>query len=419
MKETERQKPGYRQYREEYIKEFPKMYKHTPQPSLEERDRRWGRIREEMTLWNLDCLLVWGSDAMFTLCEANFRYVTAIPATMARCVTVFPRKGEPIAFVGTPHDNYEGACYAWVKDVRPFPKSEDVTGVMKELGFEKARIGNVGDMQHYWPFVMQYQIWTDIQKSLPEVRFIDAAPLLWGVSMIKSPEEIALTYEAGRIAGLVYEALVNAAKPGVMECEVYAEMLRALVANGGEPNSMFLMDSGNPVFAHPRHPPMSMRRLEKGDIIVVEYHTKYAGYHTHTERAVSLGPPSQETMKLFDICKEAYYIGLEKMRPGANFSDAVNSIREPLRRNGMVDIECGFHSHGSTSGGYPSFNDPDDRLGEIENVTIRENQILTHQIDIFNPSWPNGGGMVLGDSFVVTDSGAKVFAKIPVEIAVV
>lgn len=401
----------------DYMEEMPKIYKHIPQMSLEERNRRWQRVREEMKYWNLDCLLVWGSDAQFSLCEVNFRYLTAIPS-QGRSLVVFPRKGDPIAFVGTGHDTFESTNYTWVKDVRLIPTLNDVVSTIKELGFEKSRIGNVGNIPNYWQFIQQYPIWTDIQKSLLEVEFIDAGPLLWNIELIKSPEEILTLFEAGKIARKVYDAMLESAKPGVKECELYGEMLKALVSNGGEPNSMFFMDSGNPVFAHAKHPPVSNRFLEKGDMIVVEYHTKYAGMVTHTERTVSIGEPSKETKELYSVAKEAYYASLGIM-PGTTLKAAVEALRAPVNKAGYSYLECGYHAHGCTSGGFPSFNDTDDKLVDVADVIIRENMVLTQEVDLFNPKWKRGGGVMLADSFVVTGEGAKVFTDIPVELAIV
>lgn len=411
--------PGYLEYRTEYVREFPRIWEHVPQPSLAERDRRWVAIRNQMALWNLDCLLVWGSDAQFNLCEANFRYVSGLPVTMGRALCIFPRRGDPVAFVGTPHDNYEGFMFNWVKDVRTFPTSKDVTDTIKDMGYERGKIGNVGDMHHYWQWIMQYGIWTDVLNGLPEAKIVDASSLLWGIEMIKSPEEIEFMEEAGRISAAAFRDMCSMIRPGVKECEVYAALLHSLICNGAEPTSMILMDSGNPVFAHPKHPPMTQRKLKAGDMIVVEYHAKYAGFHAHTERTISIGEPSVESKELFDVCKACYINGFKNMKPGVSFKTVVNDIREPMRAAGMKDIEVGFHSHGSTSGGFPSFNDDDSKLDNIADVILQENMVMTNQIDIWNPKWNNGSGMVLGDAFVITKNGPSIFSDLPLEITVV
>jgi len=402
-----------------YLEKLPPIYKNLAQLSIEERDRRWKRIREEMLVWGLDCLLVWGSDAQFGLTDLNFRYVTAMPSTVGRSLVVFPLKGDPVAYSGTDHNHYEGASYTWVSDVRPFPTADDVIKIVKELGFEKGRVGQVGDMQSFWPFILQYQVWSDIQKGLPEVNFVDAVPLLWGLEMIKSPEEIKCLEEAGRIAGLVYRAMLATVKPGVKECEVYANMLQAMVSNGGEPNAMILVDSGNPVLPHPRYPPPTTRKLEKGDIFMTEYHVKYAGYQTHTERCVSIGQPRKEYLEIFEVCKEAYNAGLDKLRPGVSLKEAVEAERAPVYKAGMDWVECSFHAHGIGSGGFPTFMKSDAHLEEIAFATIKENMVFANMVDVFNPKWVNGGGIILADSFLVMKDGHRRFGDIPLELAVV
>jgi len=412
---------GYREYMGD---DFPDIGKYVPQPSLKERDRRWRLIREQMFLWNLDCLLVWGSDAQFNLCEASFRYVTAIPNTMGRSLCVFPRKGEPVAFVGTAHDHYEHYCYKWVDFVRPFPSSGDVVGILQDLGFANGRIGFVGDVPHYWPFVLQYNIWSDILKGLPQAAFIDAGSLLWSIAMIKSDEEIELLLKAGKIAQKVYDSLLASIKPDALECEVFAEMQRTITANGGEPTSMILLDIGNPVFPHPKHPPPSMRPIKQGDMAVTEYHVKFAGYHTHTERTVSLGTPPAEALELYSVGLSCYHAAMEKMRPGNMLKDACIAIRAPVREAGLAFSECGFHSHGSTSGGFPNFgvasiDEHEDDYSNLEPVMIRENMVFTHMIDLYDPKIKKGNGIVLADSFVVTLDGPVVLAPIPLEMAIV
>lgn len=411
----------YREYRGD---DFPDLSEYVPQPSLNERDRRWQLIREQMLLWNIDCLLVWGSDSQFTLCEAGFRYVTAIPSTNGRTLCVFPRKGEPVAFVGQSHDYYQKFMYKWVKTVRPCASSGDVVGLLHDLGFASGRIGFVGDFTHYWPFVLQYNIWSDILKGLPHAEIVDFAPALWNITMVKSAEEIEFLRTAGKIAPKVYEALLSAMKPGALECEIYAEMQRAMTANGGESTSMILMDIGNPVFPHPRFPPHTMRPIKQGDMAVTEFHVKYAGFQTHTERTVSLGKPSSETMELYSIGLECYRSAMEVIKPGCTLKDAMIALRKPVRDAGMAFSECGFHSHGSTSGGFPTYgvaniDEHIDDYSNLEPVVIKENMVFTHMIDLFNPKIKNGHGMVLADSFVVTKDGPKVFASIPLELAVV
>ena len=66
---------------------------------------------------------------------------------------------------------------------------------------------------------------------------------------------------------------------------------------------------------------------------------------------------------------------------------------------------------------FPVTSDPDRFLDHAENIILHENEVFTHEIDVFDPNWPKGHGLMLADSFVITKDGAKVFADIPVEVA--
>ncbi len=407
----------FENYRE-YMNGMPPVYENVPQPSLKERDRRWKLVREAMSEWGFDCLMVWGSDAQFSLCEVNFRYLTAMPS-QGRSLVIFPCVGEPVAFVGTAHDTFESICYNWVDDVRTIPYTDDVVKAIIDMGFDKSRIGVIGNVPGYWEFIQQYPIYPEVQKRLPEAEFADAGALLTPIQLIKSNEEIELLKTAGGIARKVYDALLDAARPGVRECELYGEMLKTIVSNGGEPNSMLLMDSGNPVFAHPKHPPVTMRKLEQGDMIVVEYHVKYAGMVTHTERTVCIGEPEPYIRDIYNVALEAYNASLTGMRAGGTMRDAVVALRTPVEEAGLNWLECGFHSHGCTSGGFPSYNDTDEHLESAENILIRPNMVFTQEVDLYNPAHRCGGGVVLADSFVVTEDGTEVLADIPTGLAVV
>ena len=115
--------------------------------SLAERDRRWALTREHMAARGLDCLVLWGSPAMWDFCTANARYLSPIGGNSEFNVLVFPRRGEPTSFVLMPTfvDGWK-AAQDWVSDVRPRQGTwaDSVVGRLKELGLTKARIGMDG-----------------------------------------------------------------------------------------------------------------------------------------------------------------------------------------------------------------------------------------------------------------------------------
>ena len=62
--------------------------------TLEQRDRRWRKIREAMKKRNFDCLVVWGSTGGFGGLAANLRYLSNITE---QGYLVFPFNGDPMS----------------------------------------------------------------------------------------------------------------------------------------------------------------------------------------------------------------------------------------------------------------------------------------------------------------------------------
>jgi Xaa-Pro aminopeptidase len=411
---------------------LPSIWKNMPQPSLEERDRRWGKIREKMSEQGLDCLLVFGSDMMMGLAHANFRYVTAIHV-IGQCVALFPLKGDPIAYISTPHNHYYKAAYRWVGDVRPSASDDHVVAAddlireIKERGYEQGRIGIPAALSCAGGSndSLQYYQWLDIKKGLPKVEFIEGNRILDELKLIKSAEEIRCMEEAGKISTFAYQALIKTAKPGVKECEIYANMKQAIIANSGDPSTMLLMDSGNPALGHPKDPPPTSRKLEQGDMIIVEYHTGYAGYSTGTQFSVSLGEPTQERKDLFEVLKRAYSAALEQIRPGGSFKEATRLARDEVYKSGMDWMECGTHLHGLGSGEWRGNNlavgshVTDNALTSQVDTPIQAGMCVGFSQTFFNPKLPDAGSLMLAFTHLVTKDGQRQLESIPWELTVV
>lgn len=135
-----------------------------------------------------------------------------------------------------------------------------------------------------------------LKRLLPNAEFVDMNGTLADMRIVKSEEEIAMLRCAGKIARKVVDAMVETARPGVTEAAVYAKMIEAQIANGGDPN-IFNLFSAGPVehpadelwhLLHGCDQPLAptQRPLQLGDLIISEYHTKYAGLRCHTEMTV-------------------------------------------------------------------------------------------------------------------------------------
>jgi Xaa-Pro aminopeptidase len=275
------------------------------------------------------------------------------------------------------------------------------------------------------PDTVLYRPYSKIINELPNARFHDSSGLIEELRMLKSPEEIRMLKKASQLADAMYEAMVQSAKPGVRECEVYASMLQTLVAKGGEEDMIWLSSGPYPP-PHATKPPPSYRQLEPGDLLVVEYHSNYNGYISGIEHSVSIGEPRKEYKEIHEICLESQKSGIGKMRAGNSLIEVVDAFRAPILEAGMNFVECGIHGHGLASPEFPScmYGGMSEEWGwhpyaMIPPIELQENMVFGTASDVFNPRWKGNTGLMLGDTVLVTTEGPVKLCQAPSELTIV
>jgi Xaa-Pro aminopeptidase len=412
------------------------LLKYVPQLSIAERDRRWDRLRKKMIMSGLDALVFLGNDIFWGMGMANMRYVFQVDSQIGGDA-LFPLAGEPVVWNCVPHMNRPTSMYRsvqeWVSDLRTRGGMPAVADELKARGMERSKLGLVGFSStiQTTPTFLHADI-VALERLLPNATFIDASPFLEEMRMVKSEEEIAMLRKAGRIARKVVDAMVETARPGVPEAVVYAEMIKTQIANGGEPNIFNLFASG-PV-EHPskelwhllhgcEQPLMpTMRPLADGDIIVTEWHTKYAGYRCHTEYSLYIGKnPPKQLVNIWNVSVECLQASKEALVAGRTIREAVEIIRKPVYKAGLDWVELGFHAMGTASPEFPTVIYAEgygantlngDRIGDM---VLEEGMTFGNNIDLHDSAWKPDVGCMLSDFMVVRPKQAECLIGTPLE----
>lgn len=406
---------------------------YVPQLSLAERDRRWHATRERMAQKNLDCLIVWGNTISQGLAMANVKYLTQVGSWHGGIV-LFPREGDVTLFNAPPHlsapYNAYLAAQDWVRDIRPYSMKAIVED-LKARGLARGRLGVVAYGNVVAGTNLTYHDYLALTAALPDATFSDESEIVDALRRTKSPEEIAMLETSGVIARKTVDAMIEAAAPGVRENELYAAMLHAQLVAGGEPNIFNLLSSGPTGgnggvrrLIHGNDQPLcpTTRTLERGDIIVCEFHASYGGYLTAVEFTVVVGKPPKALRDLHAVAVECLQAGRDHFRPGVTVQEVAAAIRGPVLGRGMDYIELGFHNHGLASADFPSIvYKPGLGLMAGDGMppfALQENMVFGTNIDIHNPGWRTDVGIMLGDTFQVTPSGGRALVNIPLDLPV-
>ncbi len=156
---------------------------------------------------------------------------------------------------------------------------------------------------------------------------------------LKSPQEIKLMREAGRIVAETHELIRQAIKPGVTtkDLDVMAEEyilkrggIPAFKGYGGFPASICASINHEVVHGIP-----GLKRLEEGDIISIDIGVLLQGYYGDSAKTHGVGQISQRAQQLIDVTRESFYQGLQYAREGYRLSDISNRIQTYVEAQGF------------------------------------------------------------------------------------
>ena len=164
---------------------------------------------------------------------------------------------------------------------------------------------------------------------------------------IKSPQEISIMAEGGKILAKVLGEIEKMARPGITTLELDRAAEALILKRGAKPafkdyeNFPYsLCTSVNDVIVH-GFP--SNYRLKDGDIIGLDLGVLWKGYNTDMAVTVAVGSISFEAKRLLDVTKKALRLGIKKARAGITTGDLGNTIQRFIEDQGygVVRDLCG------------------------------------------------------------------------------
>jgi Xaa-Pro aminopeptidase len=414
------------------------LFQYVPQMSTTERGRRWDKLRKKMLMANIDALILLGNDIYWGMGMANLRYLFQVDAQIG-AYAIFPLTGDPIVWHSVVHMNRPTSMYlslnTWMTDFRSFGGLAPIADEIKSRGLERSKLGLVGFSStiQVAETILHDDV-VNLERLLPNATFVNSSALLQEMRIVKSEEEIDMLRGAGKIARKVIDAMVSMARPGVTEAELYAEMIRTQIANGGEPNVFNLLSSG-PVehpsdelwhLLHGCEQPLvpTMRPLKAGDIVIAEWHTKYGGYRCHTEYSVYLGKKApQELLDIWAVSVDCLEASKQALSAGHTIREAVAMIRKPAEKAGLDFVELGFHAMGLASPEFPTVIYREGYGGNtlnghgIGDFVLEEGMCFGNNIDLHNSRWKPDVGTMLSDFMIVRPGRAECLIGTPTELA--
>ena len=159
---------------------------------------------------------------------------------------------------------------------------------------------------------------------------------------IKSPQELEIMREAGRINAEALSAARAMIQPGVTTAEIDAAAEEVLHKYGcfspfkGYPGPYPYPASTNVSVNHELvHGIPGKRKIKEGDIVSVDCGTVYEGFVGDAAFTVCVGKVSPVALHLVETVEQALYAGIEKMVAGNHVSDVSSAIQNCAESRGF------------------------------------------------------------------------------------
>ena len=172
----------------------------------------------------------------------------------------------------------------------------------------------------------------------------DATAILSELRLVKEAGEIERMREAAQVASAGIKAAVEAVKPGLTESQIAAEAEYAMRQAGAEDFWRTYVSSG------PRtsiaHGLPTSRRLEIGDLVMIDLHPIVNNYSSDICRTVCAGKPTPEQQTVYDLYVKGLQATIAKVKAGVGMVELEETLHGIFKEGGHGSHIFGPSIHG-------------------------------------------------------------------------
>ena len=170
-----------------------------------------------------------------------------------------------------------------------------------------------------------------------------------GSVKLKSPEDLRIMRESGRLLASVFHYLDHQIVTGITTMEIndlaeryIVDELGARPASKGQYGYQYVLNSSlNHVVCH--GVPSEHQRLKSGDILNVDITLEQGGFIADSSKMYMIGEVTAPAKRLVSKTYEAMWEGIKLVKPGATLGDVGNAIQQYAEKHGysVVREYCG------------------------------------------------------------------------------
>ena len=240
-----------------------------------------------------------------------------------------------------------------VKDVKRLAHFDHVVGFEDEVGmihsiahhFEHFGISE-GAVGLEYTFLTQSMMGmlTHPHAKPEKVAVKDCTHIMSELRIVKDAEETERIRAAAKVAEAGMKAAIEALKPGMTESQIAAEGEYTMRQAGAEEFWRTYVSSG------PRtniaHGLPTLRKLEAGDLVMIDLHPIVNGYSADMCRTVCVGEPTAEQQAAYGLYLKAQQTTIAKAKAGVGMDELEQTMHGVLKEAGHGEHIFGPPIHG-------------------------------------------------------------------------
>jgi Xaa-Pro aminopeptidase len=354
------------------------------------------RLRERLA--EIDC------DAMLVTRMVNVRYLTGFTGSAA-LVLVLP---DEVVFVtdGRYRDQSAEELAAASVDAR-IGIGLTLTAQREQLQEAVRNVSRLGLEAESVTWGQQRRF---AGEWFPELELVPTEGLVEDLRRVKDAGEVERMAAAAAAADAALAAVRHRLADRPTEQQVALDLDFEMRRHGASGSSFDTIVASGPNGAKPHHRP-SDRRIQRGELVVIDFGAVVDGYCSDMTRTVCVGEPASGTARrMVEVVAESQRAGVAAVRSGVEAKSVDEVCRSLIAEAGWGDAFLHGTGHGV---GLEIHEAP--RVGSTSSDTLLSGYVVTVEPGVY---LPDHGGVRIEDTVVVQDDGCRVLTNAPKELVI-
>lgn len=341
-----------------------------------------------------------------------------------------PESGEPILFTRRAAEMTKKAT--WINQTYPATSFKEMLMILAEANTLPEKGSKIG-VQHD---VLPTNIGLSLQKYLNEYSFMNVSKIILQQRLVKDTSEVESIRKAINLWEESHNAILTHLEQGRTEYEISSQFEFTARKNGGDGVVWFrrwdaCLPGGGIVTAGPNAWEISghamtvtgvgmseslpwgasKRKLENGDLVVVDYGICRGGYHADMARTYCVGKPSPKQKDLWNVLVELHLSVIDQIKPGVTGEELYLLAEKLAEKNNLKEYFMGIENN---RGNYIGHSigleiDEDPVLGFGHTQPLPEGAVVTIEPKFMVPGL---GSVMVEDDILLTKSGYEILSTL-------